>query len=44
MKEWNEPAIIDLSVINTESSVASDPVHDGVYFDTQYGKFEGHRS
>ena len=44
MKEWNEPTIADLSVINTESAVKSNPTHDGVFFDTQYGEFEGHIS
>ena len=44
MKEWNEPTIADLSVMNTESAVKSNPVHDGTFYDTQYGEFEGHRS
>lgn len=44
MKEWSEPSIRDLSVSSTEAAVESNPVHDGVFYDTQYGYFEGHIS
>ena len=44
MKEWNEPSITDLSVADTESAVKSAPIHDGTFYDTQYGDFEGHIS
>ena len=41
MKEWNEPTIADLSVMNTEASIVKGTTHDGVIYDTQYGEFEG---
>lgn len=44
MKEWSEPSIRDLSVSSTEASIRPGPVHDGVFYDTQYGCFEGYIS
>ncbi|MDF2883761.1 MAG: hypothetical protein K0R54_4325 [Clostridiaceae bacterium] len=43
-KEWSSPSVTDLSVLQTEAAIKSNPIHDGVFYDTQYGDFEGHKS
>ena len=44
MKEWSEPNLSDLSVADTESAIRGTILHDGTFYDTQYGDFEGYIS
>ena len=49
-KEWREPSISDLSVLNTEASLTQKPNHDGMMYDVTIhlpeqdvdAKLEGH--